>query len=283
MSRDFRKGKIEKSKVRILFTDLDGTLLDARKEITPGNRRAIDAALNAGHIIVIATGRPLPSVLLLARQQGLLRQNCYAITYNGGLIFDLYRGIIIYSKPFPGSLVAPLMRAAGEMGIYMHTYSDTHILAERESDELKRYAEETLLPYKVVPDISAALAGAPYKMLAIDFKNPERLHTFQENTINIHTWIIDSYFSNEYYLEIVTAGISKGFAVTWLCRHLNIPLENSVAAGDAQNDVSMLKAAYVGAVMHNAFPGIAEHGNYVTDADNNHDGVSEIIEKFILD
>ncbi len=61
-----------------------------------------------------------------------------------------------------------------------------------------------------------------------------------------------------------------------------IPIENSVAAGDAQNDVEMLKAADVGAVMCNAFPGIAEYGNYVTEHDNNHDGVAEIIHKFIL-
>ena len=64
--------------------------------------------------------------------------------------------------------------------------------------------------------------------------------------------------------------------------YLGIPIENSVAAGDAQNDVEMLKAAHVGAVMCNAFPGIAEYGNYVTEHDNNHDGVAEVIHKFIL-
>lgn len=67
-----------------------------------------------------------------------------------------------------------------------------------------------------------------------------------------------------------------------MCRYLGIPLENSVAAGDAQNDVEMLQTAHIGAVMCNAFPGIAEYGDYVTQADNNHSGVAEIIRKFIL-
>ena len=58
--------------------------------------------------------------------------------------------------------------------------------------------------------------------------------------------------------------------------------ENSVSAGDAQNDIEMLQAAHVGAVMCNAFPGIQEYGDYVTEHDNNHDGVAEIIRKFIL-
>ena len=50
----------------------------------------------------------------------------------------------------------------------------------------------------------------------------------------------------------------------------------------AENDIEMLKAAQIGAVMCNAFPGVREYGNYVTVNDNNHDGVSEIIHKFIL-
>ena len=83
-----------------------------------------------------------------------------------------------------------------------------------------------------------------------------------------------------YVLELMS--LAKGFAVRWFCDYLGIPIENSVAAGDAQNDVEMLKAAHVGAVMCNAFPGIAEYGNYVTEHDNNHDGVAEIIHKFIL-
>jgi len=105
---------------------------------------------------------------------------------------------------------------------------------------------------------------------------------FQKEVISQYAGEVHSFFSNDCYQEIVPEGISKGFAVRWFCDYLGIPIENSVAAGDAQNDVEMLKAAHVGAVMCNAFPGIAEYGNYVTEHDNNHDGVAEIIHKFIL-
>ena len=105
---------------------------------------------------------------------------------------------------------------------------------------------------------------------------------FQKEVISQYAGEVHSFFSNDCYQEIIPEGISKGFAVRWFCDYLGIPIENSVAAGDAQNDVEMLKAAHVGAVMCNAFPGIAEYGNYVTEHDNNHDGVAEIIHKFIL-
>lgn len=93
---------------------------------------------------------------------------------------------------------------------------------------------------------------------------------------------VRGFFSTENFLEIVPDGVSKGVAVKWLCEYLDIPLENSVAAGDAPNDVEMLQAACVGAVMKNAYEGMDRYATYVTERDNNHDGVAEIIEKFIL-
>ena len=71
---------------RILFTDLDGTLLNDKKEITPGNQEAINQALEAGHKVVISTGRPLASGLIIAERAGLVKEGCYIIAFNGGQI-----------------------------------------------------------------------------------------------------------------------------------------------------------------------------------------------------
>lgn len=267
---------------KIFFTDLDGTLLNDDKEITPGNQAAIDETLAQGHIVVISTGRPLPSARIQAQRLGLTRKGCYAITYNGSQIYDMYREETIYARPVPLELVGPLFHSARERGLHIQTYSSTHVVAERETQDLKAYSQRTLLPYQVVPDITAALAEAPYKILAVDFAGHERLVRFQQEVMTEYEGVLDNYFSDDNLLEIIPAGISKGFAVKWMCDYLGIPLENSVAAGDAQNDITMLEAAHIGAVMRNAFPGIAEHGDYVTQADNNHDGVAEILHRFIL-
>lgn len=267
---------------RILFTDLDGTLLNDQKEITPGNQAAINAALTQGHKIVIATGRPLPSARIQAERLGLTSKGCYAITYNGGQIYDLYNQKTIYGRTLPSCLVAPLFEKAFQSGIHIQTYSSTHILSEHDTPELRRNSGSNGLPVRIVANISDALEGDPYKLFAIAFNRRQQLEDFQRNVLSAYTGTLDSFFSNDDYLEIVPSGISKGFAVCWLCDYLGIPIENSVAAGDAQNDIPMLEAAHIGAVMRNAFPGIAEHGNYVTEADNNQDGVAEIIHRFIL-
>lgn len=267
---------------RILFTDLDGTLLNDNHEVSAGNHAAINAALDNGHKIVITTGRPLASAKIQAERIGLIREGCYAIAFNGGQIYDLYHQKTLYGHPVPASLVAPLFHKAAEQQLHIQTYSSTHILAEHESETLYKYAAISQLPYKTANDISTILEDAPYKVIAISYDQPEKLAAFHQYIKKTYVEILDSFYSSDTYLEIVPVGISKGFAVKWLCDFLNIPIENSVASGDAQNDISMLEAAHVGAVMCNAFPGIAEHGNYITKADNNHDGVAEIIHRFIL-
>ena len=73
---------------RILFTDLDGTLLNDHKEVTSGNQAAIDEALACGHKIVVCTGRPLASARVCAAKAGLDKEGCYVICFNGGQIYD---------------------------------------------------------------------------------------------------------------------------------------------------------------------------------------------------
>ena len=163
----------------------------------------------------------------------------------------------------------------------MQAYSDEAILTIENSELLREYAKIQNLPYKLVKNAKDAIIQDPYKLLAID-KDRSRSEKFQEEVLEGYSDTVRSFFSNATYLEIVPKTVSKGEAVRWMCDYLGIPIENSVAAGDAQNDIEMLKAAHVGAVMCNAFPGIQEYGDYVTENDNNHDGVAEIIRRFIL-
>lgn len=270
------------SNKKILFTDLDGTLLNDEKQISPGNQAAIDEALSKGHAIVISTGRSLTSALALAKRLGFSGEDCYVIAWNGGQIYDLYHEKTIYSKTLPRALVRPLFDAADAWNIHIQTYDSSHVLSEHDTQMLRDYERFTGHPSRVVANVDRVLTEDPHKILAILYDAHEYLDAFREKILSSYSDTISSFFSSNDYLEIVPIGVSKGSAIRWMCDYLDIPPENSVAAGDAQNDISMLEAAQIGAVMCNAFPGVAEHGNYVTQADNNHDGLAEIIRKFLL-
>ncbi len=75
--------------------------------------------------------------------------------------------------------------------------------------------------------------------------------------------------------------MDKGAAVLQLCRILGISPEQAVAVGDESNDISMIKEAGIGVAVKNAVSAAKEAADYITQNDNNHDAVAEVIEKFM--
>ena len=267
---------------KILFTDLDGTLLNDQKQISEGNLAAIHMALEKGHKIVISTGRALTSAKKLAQTLGLTMPGCYIIAFNGACIYDIHEKKVIFSETIPVDYVCHLFDEAHRLGIQIQTYDDTQVLTESENDNLFRYCHNTGMEYKVISSVHSELVSSPYKVLAIDYQHHESLVQFQEQ---ICTWAegkVDSYFSCDELLEIIAPGISKGNAIIRLCEQLQIPLEATISTGDADNDISMLQTTHTSVVMKNADPHMHAYATYITEQDNNHDGVAEAIYKFML-
>lgn len=267
---------------KILFTDLDGTLLNDQKQISAGNLAAIHMALENGHKIVISTGRALASAKKQAETLGLIMPGCYIIAFNGACIYDIHEKKVIFSETIPLDYVYHLFEEAHKLNIHIQTYDDTQVLTESENDDLFRYCHNTGMEYKVISSVRSELIFSPYKVLVIDYQHHEPLVQFQEQ---IRTWAegkIDFYFSCNELLEIVAPDISKGNAIIRLCELLQIPLEATISAGDADNDISMLQTTHTSVVMKNADPHMHAYATYITEQDNNHDGVAEAIYKFML-
>ena len=267
---------------KILFTDLDGTLLNRKKEITAENDAAIDRALTAGHKVVINTGRPLCGCMAQIRELGLEREGCYAITYNGGLIYDCYTKKTLYKKGIPLAYVRHIFSETQRRGIYCQTYSDESLLTLCDTEELQYYTSRTHTPYQIDPDLLSHLTEAPVKLLAIDLKlGREVLDLYRQEMADWAEGKVSIFYSSQFYLEHVAYGISKGAAIQILCDHLNIPLSNTIAAGDEENDIDMIRKAKIGVAMSNAIPVVKECADYITVHDCDHSGIAEVIKHFM--
>ena len=270
---------------KMIFLDLDGTLLNDKKELPEVNKNAIDAALKAGHKVLICTGRPLCSAIKLLPIFGLDKPGCYAITYNGGLIYDAGAKKAIYQKTLPLDQVKYVFEKAYAFGdVHIQTYTDECLICEYDTKESQDYSRVTKTDRKVVKDIFEELNGQePCKMLAIAYGcDRKHIEAFRESMMEYCEGKMDVCFSCYEYLEFMPAGINKGNSIRWMCDYMNIPLENTIAVGDAENDITMIKTAGVGAVMKNAGDDIKKYGNYITEKDNNQGGVAEVIRKFML-
>ena len=103
----------------ILFTDLDGTLLTDSKELTKENQDAIREAIEAGHKVVISTGRPLAGATAQARALHLDGEGCYIICFNGGEIYDCAAQKSLYRKSIPFEEVRYVFDLAHKRGLHM--------------------------------------------------------------------------------------------------------------------------------------------------------------------
>ena len=268
---------------KALFLDLDGTLLNDQKEITSENRTAVEKALAAGHKIIIDTGRPLVSAIQQAEALNLVDEGCYLIAYNGGILYDIGHQKIIFQGSIPLDLVILIFEEANRRHLHIQTYNDTEVLVEPHCDdnEIKHYCKSINMTYQVIPNIHE-LEQAPVKILLANLRDPNPLKEFRKW---IGTWadtLLDTYFSSNVYLEIVPKGINKGAAMCQMVELLRIPLENTVAVGDSENDIFMIRAAHIGVSMCNGIAECKAAADYITSRDNNHNGIVEVIEKFIL-
>ena len=268
---------------KVFFTDLDDTLLDSEKNISAENTAAIQKALAQGHRIVICTGRPLLGAIPQIETLELDQEGCYAITYNGGLIYDSYHRKTIFKKGISLDYTKYIFRKAEEFDLFCQTYDDTHLIAPKDSSYLQYYINSTRMAARIDPNCPDSLTDEPVKILIIDDEGHAKADAYREAMAAWADGKVEIFYSSPVYLEHVALGISKGDAVRRLCRYLDIPLENTVAAGDAENDAPMLKAAHIGAAMANAVPVTKAAADYITENDCNHSGVAEVIEKFVLD
>ena len=268
---------------KALFLDLDGTLLDDRKKISERNRLAIDRMLAMGHRVIITTGRPLVSARVQAKALGLTGSGCYLIAYNGGVLFDTEHEKVIYKQTIPLPLIRLVFDEANKRGLHIQTYDDDYVLAEPRCDNeyLRYYSTNFGVPSRIIDSVRS-LTQEPVKMLMIDMEDPSRLESMRGWVAEHAGEQLDTFFSSEVFVEIISKGLNKGNALRQMAALLDIPLENTISAGDAGNDLPMIRAAHLGCAMANASDAVKAAAGYITEADNNHDGVAEIIEKFIL-
>ena len=267
---------------KIIFSDLDGTLLCDDKSISEGNRTAIKKATANGHSFVIATGRPFESAKKVSDALGLSGEGCYIVSYNGGHVYDCYRDQVLFCRQMDMQTVRELFALADAAGLYVHTYQNGEILTKAATEELEWYASRTNLIPCPRADALEYLTREPNKAIVINLHDRERLERFR---IENEAWAkgrCRMLFSCPQYLEVVPEGISKQTGINFLADHLGVSAADTIAVGDETNDIEMIKAAGLGIAVSNANPAAKEAADYVTVKNNNEDAIAEVIEKFVL-
>lgn len=269
------------NKPRIFFTDLDGTLLTSGKEIGSDTKSALKRWTEAGNKLVLSSGRALESVNSVRTSLGLDFAGMYLIGCNGGEIYDCDEEKIISRTALTFAQTALALKIAKEQGVHCHTYTDTHIVSPADSEALLYYRHTIHTPVIICEDVLSVLDKEPCKCIAIEIHDKEKLERFRQTLLPLVEGELNLLYSNDKYLEIFPASSGKGPAIQKLCSLLNIPLSNTLAAGDEANDISMLQTAAIGIAMQNAKDCVKQAADLITQTDNDHDGLAPILLRYI--
>lgn len=271
--------KIGKDK-KVLVLDLDGTLTNSQKEITDKTLEAVFRMQEHGHKVVIATGRPTPGALPIAKKLKLEKFGGFIASFNGGQITDCGSGEVIYQQTLPKDIIPELFKLAEKLNIGFISYDKTGIIAADRPDKyIDLEARINHLPVSYKKNIAEYIDFPLNKCLGTTEPEvaPEKEQAFIEkfgDRINVSR-------SEPFFIEITPKGIDKAASLEHLCEIIGSSRENMIACGDGFNDISMIKYAGVGVAMANAQEEVKAAADYIT-VSNDEDGVAKVIYEMIL-
>ncbi len=240
----------------------------------------------AGNRLVLTSGRTLMSVMEVKEQAGLTQSGIFLSCSNGTRIYDCDNRQTIMKKGLPLSYIPYLQKQAEALSLYIQTYRDEGaetevIISPADGEELQYYRKKIHIPAVFSENLIDAVTEDPCKMLAISLHNPEKLETFLKNIAEWAEGKVRTIYSNNNYLELFHWDAGKGSSLLFLCDYLGVPVSDTYAAGDAENDISMLEAAGCGIAMKNATDKVKAHADVITDLDNDQDGLADMMYKLL--
>ena len=267
-------------KYKLIVLDLDGTLTNSKKVITPRNREILIRVQEQGVRLVLASGRPTYGIVPLANELRMNEFGGFILSYNGGEIINWGTQEMIYENVLPNDVVPVLYECARSHQLSILTYDGAEIVTENSQDPYvqkeaflnKMAVRETndFLTDITLPVAKCLIVGDADKLIPLEAELCLRL----QGRINV-------FRSEPYFLELVPQGIDKALSLAVLLKEIGVERKEMIAIGDGYNDLSMIKFAGLGIAMGNAQEPVKKAADYIT-LSNEEDGVAIAVEKAII-
>lgn len=280
------------SKISLIAVDMDGTLLDETGWLCEESLRVIREVTKQGVAVIVSTGRNFDAIFPETLQKaGVL----YAITTNGSAVYELKNRTCLYENGIPVRHIVPVLRNFMNQKLYYEVcidgsgYTDTNKMRMTSQMRLSSYlkhamesterrVKEDLLSYMEETNAVIQKGSIIFECLE-DGSRPmwEETRTLLSQFPYLH--VVDGGCDN---LEFTKEGVSKAAGLQWICRYLSVGMEETMAIGDSENDLEILRMAGVGAAMGNAADEIKKEADFITKS-NTEAGVAYAIRTFCLE
>lgn len=271
--------------IKLIAFDLDGTLLDDKKNLPEENLRALKKAAAAGALLVPATGRIFSGIPQILRQ---LPGSRYYITINGAYAYDAVADQNLASAEMSVDLCLRLIEYMDTLPVIYDCYQDNWgYISRRMFDVAGEYIPDPGIMKMMrelrtpVDDLASTLKerGRPVQKMQMHFKDLQERGRQLELVARLFPETAVS-SSLPWNIEINSSGATKGQALKRLCHALEIDLQDTLAFGDGSNDLDLLQTAGIGVAMDNAVPQLKAAADWIAPS-NREAGVAAGIYRFM--
>lgn len=262
--------------VKLIFSDIDGTLLNQNHIVMPETQKAIKACVDKGIAFVPVSARMPEAIRPIINSIGI---ESPLIAYNGALL-QTPDGSVIGSKTMSAAQVLAVCRLIEDLDseLAWNIYSYQDWFSSYQAHDLVRN-EETVVglesQIRSLDDLTALNEAHKVLVMCPPEKTNQILAYLKERFSELSIAK-----SLPHLIEIMATGIDKGQAVKALADYYDVPLDQTMAFGDNYNDLEMLETVGEGIVMGNAPKPLQERIGKVT-LDNNHEGIAQVLSQFI--
>lgn len=261
--------------IKMIVSDLDGTLLTTQKQISSKTRNILIEKKMHGQKIVLASGRTLESVRYAIQDFSLAN---YIITNNGAAIYDVEKEFFIWQDTFSIETAVKIFE------LYKKWCQSIHICS---SNYYYSYTKDTQLGYnpsiiKVKDFTSLIEKNIPICHISLLGMKPNKIkiviNEIREKFPDLEAFVMQDSFKRTKWIDIMKKGVSKSEMISRLQSLLHIDIENTVLFGDGKNDIEMLQKNGFGIAMANALPEVKSVCKDITDT-NDENGIVKWLDK----
>ena len=262
--------------IRLLLSDVDGTLVRPDKSLSPRSIAAVHALDEAGILFAVTSGRPPRGMSMLVEPLSLRTP---LAAFNGGLVIDADL-TVLEEHVIPDDVVAPTIRLleSFDLSVWVYRGADWYV-RDPDGPHVAREAHTVQFEPTVVESFDGIENGVA-KIVGVsdDYDTVEAAASAAREELGEH---ISASRSQPYYLDVTHPQANKGAVVTFLSERYDITAEEIATIGDMPNDVLMFAHSGLSIAMGNAHREVQRAARYVTTA-NDDDGFANAVDRYIL-